>query len=664
MMNFMKWPLRRRKGKTSSRKAKAIGTIDPPQGVSVTLPAAPAAPAAPESLPNESAVKEEMSAPSAVPSLSSSVPPPTPPPTPPPASAPSPPPTPVSVLMLENPKWTAERVIGALEAMDGDVGNSRVMLQGEDEDEDGKEKKEEEEQQEDGAMSAATSTPAPASTSPLPPPSSPSSSLPTLGSTITVPSPDSPLNFSPPSPGEVHSVASPAIFSHLSASTPFILDIYAPWCGPCKQLTPILEDVTRKSFGFNLLKINSDDNQPFTKALGVSGLPTLFAVNGGKVVAKQTGMFKSGEELKAFVEKMVAGKAEDVDWASTETMQLAASTAALSFGAKEATQQALSTHLSSIESGDTREVLRALLGNVVSSPFEEKFRTVDLSKERIRATIGGSKGAKAVLKIAGFKKVEVEVEVLGEGLKKNKVLRMDGYCDIARVALVRDAVDANEKQAAGLERDKVRKAKGEEETKRAKEEAAEDEARRQEEKEKEEGERGEERERLREVCVVKFRRIGGKKVETLEVAKEGTMEEFVEGATEGDTEGVEVTCVNKKRIIEREDWGMTMEELDLLPGCSLVLNREVEEEEGGGAGKKAGGGGGARRKIKKGSHTMASVGIYSTRDNMKGELIDGGGGTVYEQVTESEDEVEEEEEEEEEEKEGTSEEEEEEEEEE
>ena len=71
----------------------------------------------------------------------------------------------------------------------------------------------------------------------------------------------------------------------------------------------------------------------------------------------------------------------------------------------------------------------------------------------------------------------------------------------------------------------------------------------------------------------------------------------------------------------------TMAELDLLPGCSLVLSRPTSSPSPSRS---------SRAGRKRGTHTMQSTGMYATRDGKKGELVDGGGGTVYEQTTESE----------------------------
>jgi thioredoxin len=70
----------------------------------------------------------------------------------------------------------------------------------------------------------------------------------------------------------------------LESPVPVLLDVYADWCGPCKQLGPILENAAVKAGGmFRLAKVNSDQERAVAEALGVTGLPTVFTVSQGKL---------------------------------------------------------------------------------------------------------------------------------------------------------------------------------------------------------------------------------------------------------------------------------------------------------------------------------------------------------------------------------------------
>ena len=70
----------------------------------------------------------------------------------------------------------------------------------------------------------------------------------------------------------------------LESPVPVLLDVYADWCGPCKQLGPVLEQAAIKAGGmFRVAKVNADNEKAVSEALGVTGLPTVFTVSKGKI---------------------------------------------------------------------------------------------------------------------------------------------------------------------------------------------------------------------------------------------------------------------------------------------------------------------------------------------------------------------------------------------
>lgn len=78
--------------------------------------------------------------------------------------------------------------------------------------------------------------------------------------------------------------------SVLKSELPVIVDFWAPWCGPCKMVSPILEKFAGEYAGKLIVaKVNTDENPQWAMQFGVQGIPTMLFVSGGKVVHQQVG---------------------------------------------------------------------------------------------------------------------------------------------------------------------------------------------------------------------------------------------------------------------------------------------------------------------------------------------------------------------------------------
>lgn len=75
-----------------------------------------------------------------------------------------------------------------------------------------------------------------------------------------------------------------------NAQTPVLVDFYAEWCGPCRQLSPVLEEISREMGDkIKILKMNIDDSPDTPTSFGVRGVPTMMMFKDGQLVATKVG---------------------------------------------------------------------------------------------------------------------------------------------------------------------------------------------------------------------------------------------------------------------------------------------------------------------------------------------------------------------------------------
>ena len=428
----------------------------------------------------------------------------------------------------------------------------------------------------------------------------------------------------------------------IESPVPVLLDVYADWCGPCKQLTPALEQIVINAGGaLRLCKVNTDQQRQISGALEVKSLPTVFGVKDGKILNMFMGMPRDEQMLRNFLMGLLvpgepfkppvtAEEKANYHQLSTKLLKIAAASS-FSFSARERLQGRVAKLLDELvadiggETGmaiadDSARVLRSLMSNVIRDPFQEKFRIVNLANKVIAEKVAKYSSCISILKSVGFVADGDSTLVVGKGKR---------VVNISPINVARDCIDKWVDQNRYNIAASARKRKDEVERVRL---AAEAEEAAKNKVDDDEEDESEEEEVDPNLCIIKYRIEGKKKLHDVDMDANDTLTTLLEKLELDGGESVQFTCAAKRLIVKSTDenkMGKTLKELRLMPAASIVVKvgegRSSDVTKGSLAERNS------AQKKKTGSHSMHSIGLYAQDDGNKAETFESG-GVLYDHV--------------------------------
>jgi thioredoxin 1 len=99
--------------------------------------------------------------------------------------------------------------------------------------------------------------------------------------------------------GQLNQITDAAFDSEIRGDTPVLVDFWAEWCGPCRMVAPVLEQIAVEQTGrLKIVKLNVDENQHTPQHFGVSGIPTMILFKDGEMVERIVGFMPKPQLMK------------------------------------------------------------------------------------------------------------------------------------------------------------------------------------------------------------------------------------------------------------------------------------------------------------------------------------------------------------------------------